>query len=174
MSRKKRSYRAIDIKRLDQEKLAEEVAGKKIVFGIDIAKKKDYGVFMRVEDRQKLATIKWDSLDESREVLELLKKLPADQLDVAMEPTGTYGDPFRVMTQGAGFAVYQVGAKRTHDASEAWDDVPSMHDAKAAEVVARLHLDGASALWVKKSKGHCFSQPGYFWPPCSSRGRGTG
>jgi hypothetical protein len=151
MNRKKRSYRAIDVKRFDQEKLVNEVAGKHIVFAVDIAKKKDYGVFMRA-DRQKLATIKWDKLDESLDVLELLKKLPAGQLDVAMEPTGTYGDAFRVLVQDAGIPVYQVGAKRTHDAAEAWDGVPSMHDAKAAEVIARLHLDGASELWERRSE----------------------
>jgi len=151
MSRKKRSYRAIDVKKLNQEKLAKEVAGKHIVFAVDIAKKKDYGVFM-TEARKKLATIKWDSLDESLDVLDLLKKLPAGQLDVAMESTGTYGDAFRVITQDAGIPVYQVGAKRTHDAAEAWDGVPSMHDAKAAEVIARLHLDGASELWVRRSE----------------------
>lgn len=152
MSRKKRSYRAVDVKKFDREELAKEVGGKHIVFGIDIAKKKNYGVFMRGEDRKKLATIKWDSLDESLKVLELLQELPAGQLEVAMEPTGTYGDAFRVMAQDAGFPVYQVGAKRTHDAAEAWDGVPSMHDAKAAEVIARLHLDGASALWVRRSE----------------------
>ena len=103
------------------------------------------------EDRQKLATIKWDKLGESLDVLELLKKLPAGQLDVAMEPTGTYGDTFRVMTHAAGILVYQVGAKRSHDAAEAWDGVPSLHDAKAAEVIARLHLDGASGLWERRS-----------------------
>ncbi len=133
MSRRKRSYRAIDVKRFDQEKLAKEVAGKYIVFAVDIAKKKDYGVFMTGGRRQKLATIKWEKLDESLAVLDLLKKLPAGQLvEVAMEPTGTYGDAFRVLAQDAGIPVYQVGAKRTHDAAEAWDGVPSMHDAKAA------------------------------------------
>ena len=150
MSRRKRSYRATDVKRVDQAKLAADVSGKHIVFAIDIAKQKDYGVFM-TGDRQKLVTIKWESLYESVEVLELLKKLPAGQLEVAMEPTGTYGDAFRVMAQDAGIAVYQVGAKRTHDAAEAWDGVPSMHDAKAAEVIARLHLDGASELWERRS-----------------------
>jgi transposase len=150
MTRGKRSYRAVDVKRLDQTKLAEEVAGKHIVFAVDVAKQKDYGVFM-TGSRQKLATIKWESLSESVEVMDLLRKLPAGQLEVAMEPTGTYGDAFRVMAQDAGIPVYQVGAKRTHDAAEAWDGVPSMHDAKAAEVIARLHLDGASVLWERRS-----------------------
>jgi hypothetical protein len=60
MNRRKRSYRAIDVKKLDQSKLAEDVAGKHIVFAVDIAKQKDYGVFM-TGSRQKLATIKWES-----------------------------------------------------------------------------------------------------------------
>jgi hypothetical protein len=41
MNRRKRSYRAIDVKRLDQAKLAKDVAGKHIVFAVDKAKHKD-------------------------------------------------------------------------------------------------------------------------------------
>lgn len=151
MSRRKRSYRAIDVKRLDQERLARDVFGKRIVFGIDVAKLKDYGVFMD-ETRDKMATIKWDKLEESVDVVELLRQLPAAQTEVVMEPTGTYGDPLREMFREAGMPVYQVGAKRTHDAAEAWDGVPSMHDAKAGEVIARLHLDGASKPWKERDE----------------------
>jgi transposase len=40
-----------------------------------------------------------------------------------------------------------MSPKRTHDAQELYDGVPSLHDAKAAYLVGRLHLDGASQRW---------------------------
>jgi transposase len=43
--------------------------------------------------------------------------------------------------------VFRVSGKRTHDAAEVYDGVPSLHDAKSAAIIAKLHLDGASAAW---------------------------
>jgi hypothetical protein len=40
-----------------------------------------------------------------------------------------------------------MSPKRTHDAQELYDGVPSLHDAKAAYLLGRLHLDGASQRW---------------------------
>jgi hypothetical protein len=45
-----------------------------------------------------------------------------------------------------------VSAKRSHDAAEVYDGVKSWHDVKAAGVVARLHLDGASHEWRERTE----------------------
>jgi transposase len=50
-----------------------------------------------------------------------------------------------------GIDVVRVSPKRTHDAAEVYDGVPSRHDAKAAAIVAKLHLDGASEAWLQRS-----------------------
>jgi len=42
--------------------------------------------------------------------------------------------------------------KRVHDASELFDGVPSSHDAKAASIIGRLHLDGLSKPWPEKEE----------------------
>ncbi len=49
-----------------------------------------------------------------------------------------------------------MSAKRVHDACEVYDGVPSMHDAKAAQVIGRLYFEGASRVWVEASeqRGH--------------------
>jgi transposase len=41
--------------------------------------------------------------------------------------------------------------KRSHDAAEVCDGVPSLHDAKSAAIVAKLHFDGASEPWPATS-----------------------
>ncbi len=45
-----------------------------------------------------------------------------------------------------------MSAKRVHDACEVYDGVPSMHDAKAAQVIGRLYFEGASRVWVEASE----------------------
>ena len=51
----------------------------------------------------------------------------------------------------AGFEVFRVNPKRSHDAAEVYDGVPSLHDAKSAAIVAKLHLDAASERWAIRS-----------------------
>ncbi|MCP4663814.1 MAG: IS110 family transposase, partial [bacterium] len=41
---------------------------------------------------------------------------------------------------------------RCHDAAEVYDGVPSTHDAKAAAIIGKLHLDGASEAWPLQSE----------------------
>jgi transposase len=147
---KKRIYRAVKIKKINQETLCELVRRKTIVFGVDVAKVDFVGVLMD-KSQKSLVTIKWKNPEESRQVLDLLKSLPAAQIEVAMEPTGTYGDAMRQLFEREGYKVYLVSAKRCHDASEVYDGVPSQHDSKAAAIIAKLHLDGASREWPKKS-----------------------
>ena len=69
-----------------------------------------------------------------------------------MESTGVYGDALRGQLRQAGFEIHQVSAKRVHDACEVYDGVPSLHDAKAAQVIARLYWEGASRVWVEASE----------------------
>ncbi len=151
MSRGKRSYRSVDVKKLDLTKLAESIEGKSLVLSIDVAKGKNYGSFM-TEDRKVQVTARWDLLKETRDIVKLVKALPASRIEVAMEPTGTYGDPMRHLFQKEGISVFQVSAKRSHDAAEVWDGVPSLHDPKCAEIIGRLHLDGVSKEWKERSE----------------------
>ncbi len=68
-------------------------------------------------------------------------------ITVIVEPTSTYGDIFRYQSLQRGFDVHQASAKRVHDASEVYDGVPSLHDAKSASIIARFYLDGLTKPW---------------------------
>jgi transposase len=68
-------------------------------------------------------------------------------LVVALEPTGTYGDPFRQALCDAGLAVHRVSPKATSDYAEVFDGVPSQHDGKDAAVIAELAAIGKSQPW---------------------------
>lgn len=146
---RKRIYRAVSVKRVNKEKLAGFVGGQRIVFGVDVAKEDFVGAFM-AESHEVIQTIKWKSPREVADVVTLLKGLPTSILEVAMEPTGTYGDTLRALLEKEGFKIYLVSPKKTHDASEIYDGVPSSHDAKAAAIIAKLHLDHASKEWPRR------------------------
>lgn len=151
------TYRATEFKRVDWEKLIGQGQGD-LVVSIDVAKRDFFATLMR-RDRTVLGTVKWVHPQESGAVVEaLMSRLGGQAVEVAMEPTGTYGDAVRQLWRQAGAAIYRVSPKRVHDAAELYDGVPSLHDAKAAYLIGRLHLDGASALWVEKSPAQRQSQ----------------
>ena len=144
---KKRVYRATKVKNLNLEKLQEQVKDRKIVLAIDVAKEDFFAVIVG-NDQQVYATIKWKHPVESHFFLNvILKELSWSSLEVVMEPSGTYGDSLRSQFLNAGIAVYRVSPKRCHDAAEVFDGVPSMHDAKASAIIARLHQQGLSKEW---------------------------
>jgi transposase len=123
----------------------------KVVIGVDVAKTDEYAALM--DESQKVhLTVRWKHPEQSGAFIEFLQELSrSHDVEVAMESTGTYGEALRAQLMTAGFAVYQVHCKRTHDAAEVYDGVPSWHDAKAAAIIGKLHLDGASKLWPLKS-----------------------
>lgn len=151
----KRTYRAKRIKEFDAESLRGAVEGQRVSFGIDIAKEVCFGRLVR-SDFSVLGTVKWNQLTETRVLIDCLKQLQTlgAVLEVAMEPSGSYGDALKYQLRSVEIPVFRVGSKRTHDAQEVFDGVPSTHDPKAADIIARLHLHGLSSLWaVDDSEG---------------------
>jgi transposase len=143
----KHRYSATDIKRVDWAYLAEQAANQHLVLGVDVAKEDFFGVLLR-SDLSVCATLKWKHQVQTREFGEhLCHELGAERLEVVMEPSGTYGDALCGYLSDQGMAVYRVSPKRVHDAAQVYDGVPSLHDAKAAYIIGRLHLDGASRPW---------------------------
>ena len=57
---------------------------------------------------------------------------------VALEPSGTYGDPFRQALTDAGLNVQRVSPKAAHDYAEVFDGVPSQHDGKESPLKVNL------------------------------------
>ncbi|MGD2076718.1 MAG: hypothetical protein PVG38_17590 [Gammaproteobacteria bacterium] len=90
---KKHRYSAKNIKQANWAKISAETTGqRRVVFGVDVAKEKFFGVLMQ-EDRSVIATLKWVHPEQTRELGEhLLQAVPAQRLEVVMEPSGTYAD----------------------------------------------------------------------------------
>lgn len=135
---KKRLSRAQKANQIRGEAVAQSVQGKDMVLAIDVAKVEQYGVLMDRE-RQVVVTVKWDHPTETPELLRRLSTLPCRFLAAVMESTGVYGDTLRGQLRQGGFEIHQVSAKRVHDAFEVYDGVPSLHDARAAQVIGRLY-----------------------------------
>ncbi len=148
---KKRNYRAQKVNEIRWEEVADRVKERAVVWAIDVAKVEQYGVLMDSE-REVIVTVKWAHPVETPMLLERLKDLPCESLTAVMESTGVYGDTLRRQLRKVGIEVHQMSAKRVHDACEVYDGVPSMHDAKAAQVIGRLYFEGASRVWVEASE----------------------
>jgi transposase len=148
---KKRNYRAQKVNEIQWEEIAQGIKDKAMVLAIDVAKVEQYGVLMDSE-RQAVVTVKWEHPTETPELLKRLSALPCGSLTAVMESTGVYGDTLRGQLRQMGVEIHQVSAKRVHDACEVYDGVPSLHDAKAAQVIARLYWEGASRVWVEANE----------------------
>lgn len=149
---KKRRYKATDVKQVNWDRVAAQTQGQRIVFGIDVAKEDFFAVLMKA-DQSVIETLKWVHPQQTRElVTRLLDDLKGVHLEVAMEPSGTYGDALRHHLSELGLLVHQVSPKRVHDVAEVYDGVPSLHDAKAAYLIGRLHLEGVSKPWQELSE----------------------
>ena len=146
---KKRSYRKISINQFRAEMITAVVPPGRVVFAVDVAKL-DMVAAVADERGQPVAFVCWKNPVENPRVLGLLAGLQAAgyTLEAVMEPSGTYGDVLRHQLLEAGIPVFRVSGKRTHDAREVYDGVPSLHDAKSAAILAKLHVDGISAAWA--------------------------
>ena len=144
-----RRYHSIECKEMDWSRVCEQAGGERIVLAIDVAKH-DFVAVVQVRAGEILARVKWQHPQETRLLLAGVTQLQAGgPLEAVMESSGTYGDALRGQLQARGVVVYRVSAKRVHDAAEVLDGVPSLHDAKAAEIIGELHLHGRTQVWVE-------------------------
>jgi len=147
----KHRYKATEVQRVNWSILADAIKDQRVVFGVDVAKEAFYGSLLSQES-EVLATVKWTHPGDTPQLACCLQELAAENIAVVMEPSGTYGDSLRGVLKGLGFDIYQISPKRVHDAAEVFDGVPSLHDAKAAYIIGRLHLEGGSKVWREASE----------------------
>ena len=146
---KKRSYRKISINQFQATTVMNVIGKGKLVFAVDVAKV-DMVAALADERGQVAAFLAWKNPTENRQLLALLGQFrdAGYQVEAVMESSGTYGDVLRHQLLVAGVPVFRVAGKRTHDAREVYDGVPSLHDAKSAAIIAKLHVDGISTPWA--------------------------
>lgn len=144
----KRRYQSTDVKRIHWKQVAEAVAGGPLTVAVDVAKE-DFMAALMKPGHEVVETARWKHPQETRLLQAGLLSLglPAERIAVVMEPSGVYGDSLRYTLSRRGIAIWRVSPKRVHDAAEVFDGVPSLHDAKSAYLIGRLHQDGASERW---------------------------
>ena len=149
---RKRIYRRMPVNDFQVASIPLADLGGKLVFAIDVAKV-DMVAAIAAADGRVLQTICWKAPEQNSTVLAILRGFRSAGIAVepVMEPSGTYGDVLRRQLEQDAFAVFMVSGKRTYDAREVFDGVPSLHDAKAAAIIARLHADGLSS--VRRDEG---------------------
>jgi len=145
--KKKRAYRAKEINSVSVAKVIEGREGQRAVVGIDVGKE-DLALMLRWDDGTYAGPWRAKNKTGIRVVVEFLTSLAhTRELIVALEPTGTYGDPLRYALTQAGLDVHRVQGKAAHDYAEIFDGVPSQHGCKDAGVVADLAALGKSTPW---------------------------
>jgi len=141
---KKHNYRTKKVNEINWPELSRQLGGEAVTIAVDVAKAQQFALL--TNGGQSLSIlVKW-ALFETTDLIYELKQLNCP-VTVVMESTGTYGDAMRHQFRQAGFAIWQASAKRVHDAKEIIDGVPSLHDAKAACLIAKLHQDGLTKPW---------------------------
>ena len=78
---KKRSYRSVNVKKVDAERLAEAVRGERVVLGVDVAKERVFGSVMVARGEEVKLNIGWRNPTEARELVDLVTSLPAADLE---------------------------------------------------------------------------------------------
>lgn len=150
--KKKRTYRSVDVEKVEASRFLERLGGKTCVVAVDVAKH-DFYAAIATPEGEVLQHFRFRHPEQTHTFLELLEELQrGGSVVVVLEPTGTYGDALRHQAHLRGIPVYRVNPKRSHDAAEVFDGVPSSHDAKACALLARLHAQGVSQLWPIESE----------------------
>lgn len=149
--KKKRTYSSVDVERLDVVELLRLVCVGCIV-AIDVAKVKFVVAFASAAG-EVLKLVRFEHPRQTLLFLGVLEKMrdAGKAPRVVMEPTGTYGDAVRHQCHARAIAVHMISPKHTHDAAELFDGVPSMHDPKAAAVLARLAAIKDLRPWQPRS-----------------------
>lgn len=146
---KKIRYRVTSVHQIAASELVEAFQSQeRVVVGIDVAKRKFAASLCDgAGDVQRLLGFEHPS--DTRAFVERLVALKAagKAVEVALEPTGTYGDPLRYLLDAAEIPVFRVNNKQVHDAAELFDGSHTKHDNKDACLIAWLHAHDRSKLW---------------------------
>jgi len=149
---KSKTYRGTDVKYVDAGTFSQGRDGQPLVVGIDVGKYHLWAVG-RWPDGHAERPWRVANPEQIPVLVRLLGELAAQRpVTVALEPSGTYGDPLRQALSDARVAVARVSPKAAHDYAEVFDGVPSQHDGKDAAVVAELAALGKARAWPYVAK----------------------
>lgn len=144
------TYRSVHIKNVEVNELRSQFQDRPLVVSVDVAKQK-MKAGLGQQDGTIHQVVNWEHPFETREFVEVVNSLDASQIQLVLEPTGTYQDPLRYLAYEEGWDVEFQSPNRVHGASEVYDGVDSQHDAKACHIINWLHGDGMSDPWEAES-----------------------
>lgn len=145
-------YKAIDFKDANVDVLRGRFRGEELMVTTDVAKEGMYAG-LAGPDGALERIVTWQNPEELEPFVEWVDGLEAEEVEFVLEPSGTYGEPLRQKIHQAGWETYLMSPKRLHDAAEVFDGVPSLHDAKATSLLAKLHAEGLSQPWGVEEVG---------------------
>lgn len=147
MSRKN-PYSLVDVNQVQIPALIERHRAQAASVGVDVAKKQ-HAVCVVWPDRSFERPWKVKSPSQVKLLVQKLVELNAGGcvVTVAMESSGTYGDPLRQALGDAKLEVRRVSSKAVKDQAETFDGVPSQHDGKDAAIIGTLNMEGRSRPW---------------------------
>ena len=146
----KRTYRTVSIQSVQFDALSAALgASSRCIVAVDVAKE---AMVAGVADTRGscAALIRFSHPTQTLLFVMLLTMLRelGRIVEVAMEPTGVYGDSLRYQLERSELPVYRVEGWKAHAMSSVLDGVPSQHDAKACTLIAHLHAQGLSKRWL--------------------------
>lgn len=150
--KRKRSYTAVDVEHFDLSAVLPLVTVGCIV-AIDVAKTK-FVAAIATSTGEVVKLVRFEHPRQTPAFLRMLEGLrdAGRESSIVMEPTGTYGDAIRYQCLERGLPVHMMPPKHTHDFAEVLDGVPSMHDPKAAVVLAKLQAIKPARAWQPASE----------------------
>ena len=144
----KRKYHAESLDQVEIGGIFKKINSDKVIVAVDVAKE-DFFASVAGEDGVVVKTIKWQHPTQTLLFLEFLQALgDPSRVEIALEPSGSYGDSLRWQLCTRKYNVYRVSGKAVHDYREVFDGVPSSHDAKACALISDLHALGRSKKWT--------------------------
>lgn len=146
---KKISYRTLNVEQVSLVHVEKFIAaGSRLVVGVDVAKR-NFAAALCDEAGETQLRVRFEAPAQTSQFVSFLAEVRSSDrvVEVAMEPTGTYGDVLRYRLDAENIAVFRVNNKHVHDACELFDGSPSKHDNKDASVIGWLHAHARSKRW---------------------------
>lgn len=133
---------------IDQEQRFERFDGDELVFAVDAAKIAFYAaVTQAVSDQTDVIYFERDQIPK---VVDRLAALDFETVTLVVEPTGTYSDVLVDQARKAGLNVIRINGDKVANARKVFDGTDSLHDGKAAYLLAHLYLCGVGSQWQQK------------------------
>ena len=144
---RKRYYSAKRFSAKELELLISNAGNSSVVIGVDVSKH-ELMLMARRQDARFFGPYRVVNPHRIDHVVELMRRLHTrGPAQIAMESSGTYGDPLRQALCEAQIQVQRVESKWSWDYAELFDGVPSQHDGKDAAVIAELCAISKSSPW---------------------------